>query len=89
MKQRYQGYLNVLADSGLAYDPRLVVPTHFELASAEAAVVNLINKGIAFDGLFAASDIIALGAVRGLIRMGLSVPATFRWWATTISPWPR
>ncbi len=74
MKQRYQGYLNVLADSGLAYDPRLVVPTHFELASAEAAVVNLINKGIAFDGLFAASDIIALGAVRGLIRMGLSVP---------------
>ena len=74
MKQRFQGYINVLAESGLAYDPRLVVPTHFEIASAEAAVVNLVNKGIAFDGLFAASDIIALGAIRGLIRMDLSVP---------------
>ncbi len=74
MKQRFQGYINVLAEAGLPYDPRLVVPTHFELASAEAAVVNLINKGIDFDGLFAASDIIALGAIRGLMKMGLAVP---------------
>ncbi len=74
MKQRFQGYLNVLAESGLAYDPRLVVPTHFELASAEAAVLNLVNKGIAFDGLFAASDIIALGAIRGMMKVGMSVP---------------
>ena len=74
MKQRFQGYLNVLAEAGLAYDPRLVVPTHFELASAEAAVVNLVNKGIGFDGLFAASDIIALGAIRGLMKMGMTVP---------------
>jgi len=74
MKQRFQGYINVLAEAGLAYDPRLVVPTHFELASAEAAVTGLVNKGIPFDGLFACSDIIALGAIRGLIRLGLDVP---------------
>ncbi len=74
MKQRFQGYLNVLAESGLDYDPRLVVPTHFEMASAEASVMSLTNKGIAFDGLFAASDIIAFGAIRGLMRLGRSVP---------------
>ncbi|ESQ90283.1 LacI family transcriptional regulator [Asticcacaulis benevestitus DSM 16100 = ATCC BAA-896] len=74
MKQRFQGYLSALAEAGLTYDPKLVVPTHFELASAEAAVLTLINKGLAFDGLFACSDIIAFGAIRGLMRAGRSVP---------------
>ena len=74
MKQRYTGYLNVLAEAGIAHDPRLIVPTHFEMASAEAAVQLLINRNIPFDGIFAASDIIAVGAIRGLIRAGRSVP---------------
>jgi DNA-binding LacI/PurR family transcriptional regulator len=74
MKQRFQGYLNVLNESGHVYDPRLVVNTHFEIASAENAVLSLINKGIAFDALFACSDIIAVGAIRGLMRAGLRVP---------------
>lgn len=74
MKARFQGYLNVLAESGLDYDARLVVPTHFEIASAEAAVLNLVNKGVSFDGIFACSDIIAFGAIRGLMRAGIQVP---------------
>lgn len=74
MKQRYNGYLNVLAEAGIPHDPRLVVPSHFEMASAEAAVQLLINRNIAFDGIFAASDIIAVGAIRGLIRAGRKVP---------------
>lgn len=74
MKQRFQGYLNALAEAGLSYDPKLVIPTHFELASAEAAVLSLINKGLAFDGIFACSDIIAFGAIRGLMRAGRTVP---------------
>lgn len=74
MKQRFQGYLSALAEAGLTYDPKLVIPTHFELASAEAAVLSLINKGLAFDGIFACSDIIAFGAIRGLTRAGRSVP---------------
>jgi DNA-binding LacI/PurR family transcriptional regulator len=74
MKQRFQGYLSALAEAGLTYDPKLVIPTHFELASAEAAVLSLINKGLAFDGIFACSDIIAFGAIRGLMRAGRSVP---------------
>jgi len=74
MKQRFQGYLNVLNEAGIAYDPRLVVQTHFEMASAETAVISLLNKGIAFDGLFACSDIIAVGAIRGLMRQGVRVP---------------
>ncbi|MGZ3305644.1 MAG: substrate-binding domain-containing protein, partial [Asticcacaulis sp.] len=63
-----------LNEAGQAHDPRLVVPTHFETASAEAAVLNLLNKNIDFDGIFAASDIVAFGAIRGLIRSGRRVP---------------
>jgi DNA-binding LacI/PurR family transcriptional regulator len=74
MKLRFQGYQSGLEEAGLVFDPRLVVQTHFELASAEAAVLNLINKGVPFDGLFACSDIIAYGAIQGLMRAGLRVP---------------
>ncbi|HWU49893.1 MAG TPA: substrate-binding domain-containing protein [Asticcacaulis sp.] len=74
MKLRFQGYLNGLEEAGLDFDPRLVVQTHFELASAEAAALNLINKGVEFDALFACSDIIAFGAIQGLARAGRKVP---------------
>jgi len=74
MKHRYQGYLNALSEAGLDFDPRLVVPSHFDIASAETAVMNLINKRIAFDGVFACSDIIAFGIIRGLMKAGRAVP---------------
>jgi DNA-binding LacI/PurR family transcriptional regulator len=74
MKQRFQGYLNVLSDAGIPYDPRLVVQTHFDIASAEASILALLNRDLGVDGVFACSDIIALGAIRGLMRSGLSVP---------------
>jgi DNA-binding LacI/PurR family transcriptional regulator len=74
MKLRFQGYLSALEEAGLSFDPRLVVQTHFELASAEAAALNLIQKGVEFDALFACSDIIAFGAIQGLTRAGRNVP---------------
>jgi len=74
MKQRYQGYLRALDEAGLPFDPALVAPCHFEMESAEAAVANLRTKGVGFDGIFAASDIIALGAIKGMNRSGIRVP---------------
>jgi DNA-binding LacI/PurR family transcriptional regulator len=35
----------------------------------------LLNRGVSFDGIFASSDLIALGAIRAVRRAGLSVPA--------------
>lgn len=74
LKARFQGYLNVLAESQLSYDPRLVMPSHFDINSAEMAVQSLILKGIEFDAIFAISDIIAFGAIRALLKNGLRVP---------------
>ncbi len=71
--QRYQGYLEGLAQSGLKADPQLAVPAHFELEAAEASIDALLGR-LQFDGIVAASDLIALGAIRALLRAGLAVP---------------
>jgi DNA-binding LacI/PurR family transcriptional regulator len=72
--QRHRGYLDALAEAGLEADPDLVAPAHFEVESAEASVDALVQKDIAFDGVVAASDLIALGAIRALQHAGRSVP---------------
>jgi DNA-binding LacI/PurR family transcriptional regulator len=72
--QRHRGYLDALAQSGLVVDPALIVPAHFEVESAEAAVDALIHHGVDFDGVVAASDLIALGAIRALQHAGRKVP---------------
>ena len=73
--QRHRGYLDALSQSGLDVDADLIVPAHFEVESAEAAVDALIRRGLDFDGVVAASDQIALGAVRALLHAGVEVPA--------------
>lgn len=72
--QRHRGYLDALAHVGVPADPTLTVPAHFELESAIAAVESLMQDGAKFDGVVAASDLIALGAIRALQRAGRTVP---------------
>ncbi|KQP48134.1 LacI family transcriptional regulator [Brevundimonas sp. Leaf280] len=72
--QRHRGYLDAMSQSALDVDADLIVPAHFEVESAEAAVDALIRRGLDFDGVVAASDQIALGAVRALLHAGVEVP---------------
>jgi DNA-binding LacI/PurR family transcriptional regulator len=73
--QRYQGYLAGLQLADLPPDPALAVGAHFEVEEAEAAANALIGRKVAFDGVVAASDMIALGAIRALTKAGIGVPA--------------
>jgi DNA-binding LacI/PurR family transcriptional regulator len=72
--QRHRGYLEALAQAKLDADPELTVPAHFEVESAESAVDALLQHGVAFDGVVAASDLIALGAIRSLQHAARRVP---------------
>ncbi len=72
--QRYSGYLEALKEAGAPVDIDLVAPVHFAVESAEDAVERLIAQDVQFDAIFGASDLIALGAIRGLIRHGRRVP---------------
>ena len=74
MAQRYDGYLEALRRDGVQPDERLVCTAHFEIESATTAVDGLIAQGIEFDGIFACSDVIAIGAIRSLNRHGIRVP---------------
>ena len=72
--QRYRGYAEALQEAGIRIDDALIGRVEFEAESAEAAVDGLLRRKIPFEGIVAASDLIALGAIRALSRTGMVVP---------------
>ena len=72
--QRQRGYLDALQEARIAFDADLLVPSHFDIEAAETAIDSLIDRRIAFDAVIAASDQLALGAMRALHLAGLRVP---------------
>ncbi len=71
---RFKGYQEALEEAGIEQDQRLIRPTNFYPESAMEAVEEMRELGIEFDGVVAASDMIAIGAMRGLIRSEVKVP---------------
>ncbi len=72
---RYAGLCEALDAAGMAIDPALQIDAiTTELAGFEAAET-LIASGTAFDAIFAASDLVAIGAMRSLAKAGMKVPA--------------
>jgi DNA-binding LacI/PurR family transcriptional regulator len=72
--QRHRGYTEALQEAGIRIDDALIGRVEFEAESAESAVDALVTRKTPFDGIVAASDLIALGAIRALHRSGLLVP---------------
>ena len=73
-RDRYRGLCGALREAGLTVDPGLHVDTLSIEQAGYEATRRLIGRGIAFDGIFAASDLIALGALRALNEIGIDVP---------------
>ena len=74
VSQRINGYREALEQSGLSAEPDLMVPASFTVESGEATVDALLARGIEFDAIVTASDLIALGAIRSLLNHGVRVP---------------
>jgi len=72
--QRLRGYQEALARARAPAAPELLVESHFTVESAQAATDALIAGGVSFDGVVAASDLIALGAARAIMGRGRRVP---------------
>jgi DNA-binding LacI/PurR family transcriptional regulator len=72
--QRVRGYVEAHEQYRRPIDPELMVPAHFTVESAEASVDALLARGIRFDGIVAASDLIAVGAIRALQHANVRVP---------------
>jgi DNA-binding LacI/PurR family transcriptional regulator len=73
-RDRWRGYCRALRAAGLEPDEALRVDAEPSEASGRAALAELIAHGVAFDAIFAASDITAIGAMHGLEKVGRRIP---------------
>ncbi len=71
---RYGGYVDALEQAGVAIDPALQENAESTEHSGYEAMRSLIAREVGFDAVFAASDLIAIGAMRALGDHGLRVP---------------
>lgn len=73
--QRYQGYCQALQAHGIVPEAALHVSVPFTPEAGGTAVEQLLARGLAFDAVFAASDLLAMMAINTLRAHGLRTPA--------------
>ncbi|MCW1978071.1 LacI family DNA-binding transcriptional regulator [Xanthomonas campestris] len=73
-EERYRGHVAALALQGVATDAALQFDAITTELSGYTACLALLDSGQAFDAVCAASDLIAIGAMRALRERGLRVP---------------
>lgn len=72
MAQRMHGFVDELAEHGIK--PLLLRRVDWTLESGAEAIHALAERKVHFDSIFACSDLLAMGAIRALVSLGLSVP---------------
>lgn len=73
-EDRLRGYMDELREKGLAFDPDMVIESDFSFQGGYHAVDSLRERGKSFDAIFAANDLIALGAIERLKELGIGIP---------------
>ena len=71
---RYDGYCKALKQFGIEVDAQLVVSASFIEQGGRDAVEELLARKVAFDGLFACSDLLAMTAINTLREKQLRIP---------------
>jgi len=72
---RFTGYKEALERAGVGVDSHLVVQTgSYHRGDGESAMASLLDSGSVPDGVFCATDLLALGAMKAIHERGLSMP---------------
>jgi DNA-binding LacI/PurR family transcriptional regulator len=72
--RRELGYRQALERHGIPFDPCLIEMGNFNSQDAQLALRSLLDRGVAFDAVFAGDDDSASGALTALQSAGLRVP---------------
>ena len=75
LADRLAGYRRALERAGVPLDENLIILGEFRQQSGYLLIRRLLNRGILLDGVFAENDLIAMGAVQGILDSGRRVPA--------------
>ncbi len=73
-KQRYLGCCRTLSSAGIQVDPMLQIEADNQETSGIRAMETLLASGREFDAIIAASDLIAIGAMKCLRKNGIRIP---------------
>lgn len=71
---RAAGFVEAAEAAGIRVDPRLMIDCAYSFEGGVHSVEQLLDSGLRFDGLFCATDVLAIGAIRGLRDRGIRVP---------------
>jgi DNA-binding LacI/PurR family transcriptional regulator len=71
---RQRGYLEILQEAGIAFDPKLVSYGDYSSKAGYGMMKSLLEQTPEIDGAFACSDLIAIGAMEALREKGRRVP---------------
>ncbi len=74
IKDRYAGYQDMLTKYSIPFDKELVYPGDFSSVSGYHAANYFMTEGIAFDGIFACNDEMAIGVLKALKEAGRKIP---------------
>ncbi len=73
-QERYRGHLQALRAHGIEPDDALQIDAESSQQSGRQATETLLASGATLDAIFAASDLIAIGAIGALSAQGIDVP---------------
>lgn len=73
-KNRLKGYKQALKDHQIPYNPKLVLTSRLMEADGYDAAEKLMKNNPEVDGIFAANDVSAIGAVKYLKKLGKKIP---------------
>lgn len=74
-RDRLAGYENALTKSGLDIDTNLIVNGDYTQSKSEDLLRKILDGKTKFDGLFAANDQSAIGAINVLSQKNISIPS--------------
>jgi LacI family transcriptional regulator len=70
-----KGYMDAFADHGITFDEKSQYePSRFSMAGGYESTQKLLKKNPELTAIFAIGDTIAIGAMRAIRDMGLSIP---------------